>query len=97
MLLDGLYKVLEKGEEQGTIELSDASHPVFKAHFPDKPIFPGFVHLEIIEDIFDIEITAIKKAKYNASILPAQTLVYEHDKNRIKVFMQDNEVASFLF
>jgi hypothetical protein len=40
---------------------------------------------------------AIKKAKYNALILPAHTLVYERDKNRIKVFMQDNEVASFLF
>ncbi len=43
------------------------------------------------------EITAIKKAKYNALILPAHTLVYERDKNRIKVFMQDNEVTSFLF
>ncbi|SFV68561.1 hypothetical protein MNB_SM-4-1424 [hydrothermal vent metagenome] len=97
MLLDGLYEVLNRGENEASVKLSDESHPVFKAHFPQNPILPGFVHLDIIEDVFEMEITAIKKAKYSALILPTQTLVYKRDKNRIKVFMQENEVATFSF
>jgi len=97
LLLDGLYEVLNRGENEASVKLSDESHPVFKAHFPQNPILPGFVHLDIIEDVFEMEITAIKKAKYSALILPTQTLVYKRDKNRIKVFMQENEVATFSF
>ena len=95
MLLDSLYSIVEKSAEKGSVILSDASHPVFKAHFPGNPILPGFVHLEIIEELFEIKITGIKKAKYSAMVLPSQTLHYIKDSTKIVVTCQDKEVASF--
>ena len=95
MLLDGLYEVLEKSAEKARVKLSDASHPVFKAHFPDNPILPGFAHLDIIEDVFNLEITEIKKAKYSALVLPEEELLYKREKKQIKVFSSDKLVASF--
>lgn len=95
MLLDGLYSIEQKSEEGGVVRLSDASHPVFEAHFPNNPILPGFVHLEIIEALFEIQITGIKKAKYSAMVLPSQTLHYIKDNKKIVVTCQDKEVASF--
>ena len=96
MLLDGLYEVLEKSEAQARVKLSDASHPIFKAHFPENPILPGFVHLDIIEDVFDFKIAEIKKAKYSSLVLPQEELVYKKEKNRIKIFSHNKEVANFL-
>ena len=95
MLLDGLYSIVEKSEEMGSVLLSDASHPVFEAHFPSNPILPGFVHLEIIEELFDIQITGIKKAKYSALVLPSATLSYIKNSKKIVVTCNDKEVASF--
>ena len=95
MLLDGLYSIVQKSENSGVVELCDASHPVFEAHFPQNPILPGFVHLEIVEDLFEIQITGIKKAKYSALVLPSQTLHYTKDNKKIVVTCQDKEVASF--
>ena len=95
MLLDGLYSIVEKSVDKGIVVLSDDTHPVFKAHFPQNPILPGFVHLEIIEELFDVQITGVKKAKYSAMVLPSQTLRYVKDGTKIVVTCQDKEVASF--
>ena len=96
MLLDGFYEVLQQEQDKVVVKLGDASHPVFQAHFPQNPILPGFVHLDIIEDVFSLEIEVIKKAKYSSLVLPTQTITYIKEKNRIKVFHEDTEVASFL-
>ena len=95
MLLDGLYSIVDKSADKGSVLLSDASHPIFKAHFPSNPILPGFVHLEIIEELFDIQITGIKKAKYSAIVLPSETLKYIKDNKKIVVTCNNKEVASF--
>ena len=95
MLLDGLYTIVEKSSDTGVVALSDANHPVFEAHFPQNPILPGFVHLEIIEELFDIQITGIKKAKYSALVLPSQRVHYLKNDKKIVVTCQDKEVASF--
>ena len=95
MLLDGLYTIVEKSVNKGSVVLSDASHPVFKAHFPSNPILPGFIHLEIIEELFDIQITGIKKAKYSALVLPSERLDYIKENKKIEVTCNKKEVASF--
>jgi len=95
LLLDGLYTIVEKSAKKGSVLLSDASHPIFKAHFPSNPILPGFVHLEIIEELFDIQITGIKKAKYSAMVLPLETLEYIKDNKKVVVTCNNKEVASF--
>lgn len=95
MLLDGLYTVLNASETEVSVLLSDENHPVFKAHFPSKPILPGFVHLEIISDVFNIEIKGVKKAKFTDLVLPSQTLQYIKNANKITVTCNAKDVASF--
>ena len=95
MLLDGLYTVLNANETEVSVLLSDENHPVFKAHFPSKPILPGFVHLEIISDVFNIEINGVKKAKFTNFVIPSQTLQYIKNANKIVVTCNSKDVASF--
>jgi len=95
LLLDGLYAIIKKSVDKGSVVLSDESHPIFKAHFPQNPILPGFIHLEIIEVLFDIQITGIKKAKYSALVLPLDRLDYIKENKKIVVTCDKKEVASF--
>ena len=94
-MLEGLYEVISKNENEAVIRLSDKKHPIFKAHFPRHPVLPGFVHFEIVSDIFSIPITSIKRAKFMSLILPKQLLKYEKNGNKFHVFSKEQEVASF--
>ncbi len=95
MLTDKLYRVEFKDDTRAVIRLSDENHPLFKAHFPTKPIMPGFINFEIVADVFDMEITTIKKAKFLKIVTPNQILVYERNANKFKVFCEDEEIANF--
>lgn len=94
-MFEGLYEVISKSENEAVIKLSDKKHPIFKAHFPKYPILPGFVHFEIVADVFNFEVQSIKKAKFMSLITPKQTLTYKRDANKFKVICEDKEVASF--
>ena len=96
MIYKNLYEVKSKDEDSAVVLLCDKNHPVFKAHFPQKPVLPGFIHFEIISDIFGLDITEIKKAKFVKMVLPKQTIEYKKTKNRFKVFCEGEEVASFI-
>ena len=95
MIYNDLYTVTYSDNENATIVLSDNNHPVFQAHFPSNPILPGFIHFEIVSDIFDLDIQTIKKAKFTKIISPSQTLKYEKKANKFKIFCENEEVASF--
>ncbi len=95
MLTDKLYTVTSKDKDKITIKLCDENHPIFKAHFPNNPILPGFLHFDIVQELFNLEITTIKKAKFLKLVLPNDTLTYQKDKSRFKIFSQTSEVANF--
>ena len=95
MLKKDLYKIDYTDETKATITLCDETHPLFKAHFPTKPILPGFMNFDIIEELFSIKITTVKKAKFLKTIEPNQIITYEKNKNNFKVFCEDEVVASF--
>jgi len=95
MFLNKLYTVINKSDLEVTILLSDANHPIFKAHFPSQPILPGFIHLEIISKLFDIAIIGVKKAKFNEIVLPNDILKYIKNDTKIKVTCNDKIVANF--
>jgi len=96
MLIKNLYSIEFKDDKKAVIKLADENHPIFKAHFPTKPILPGFINLEIVSDVFEIKITEVKRAKFLKIIEPDQTLVYERDGNKFKVFCDNENVASFV-
>ena len=94
-MFDGLYEVISKSENEAVVKLSAKKHCIFKAHFPKYPILPGFVHFEIIADVFSLEVQTIKKAKFMSVVTPKQTLTYKKNNNKFSVFCEDKEVASF--
>lgn len=95
MLKKDLYVVDFVDERKAVITLCDEKHPIFKAHFPTKPILPGFMNFDIVEELFDIKIITVKKAKFLKTVEPNQTLTYERSKNSFKVYCKDEVVASF--
>jgi len=95
MLMDHFYTVLSKDENKVLIKLADEDHPIFKAHFPKNPIMPGFVNFEIVADVFSLNITTIKKAKFLQTALPNQTLTYTKDNMKFKVYHDEVEIANF--
>ena len=96
MLIKDLYSIDLVSEDKAIITLCDETHPVFKAHFPTNPILPGFMNFDIVEKLFNIKITTIKKAKFLKTIEPNQTITYEREKNRFKVLCKDEVVVSFI-
>lgn len=95
MFIDDLYSINKLSETEIEVFLGDAEHPIFKAHFPNNPILPAFIHLEIITDIFNVHLIAIKKAKFNAFIVPLQKLLYIKNANKIMIKCDEQVVASF--
>jgi len=95
MLIKDLYFLEFKSETRAIVKLADENHPVFKAHFPSNPILPGFVNFDIVADVFDLKIKSIKKAKFLKTVKPNQSLIYERDGNKFKVFCENEEIASF--
>ena len=96
MLFDGLFEVISKDDNRAVIKLDNKKHPIFKAHFPQKPILPGFIHFEIISKVFNIDITNIKKTKFTKMVNPLETLIYEKDNNKFKVFCNNEEVVTII-
>ncbi len=96
MFTDNLYTIEHKDENSITIKFNNKNHPIFKAHFPTEPVLPGYLNFDIVGDIFNIEIKAIKKAKFLKKILPNQTITYQRDANKFKVFCEKEEVANFI-
>jgi len=95
MLRKNLYNVNFVDETKAVITLCDEKHPLFRAHFPTKPILPGFMNFDIAEELFNIKITTVKKAKFLKIVEPNQILTYEKNRNNFKVFCQNEVVASF--
>ena len=95
MIYNSLYEIKSRDENSATVQLCDKKHPVFKAHLPLKPVLPGFIHFEIVSDVFNIDIVTIKKAKFMKMVLPKDVLKYERDANKFKVSSNGVDIASF--
>ena len=75
-LSNGLYSIVSQNDEVVEIKLSDASHPVFKAHFEGMPLLPGFLQIDMVAEILGKEIDAITSAKFVQKVLPDERLIY---------------------
>ncbi|MGD9553735.1 MAG: hypothetical protein AB7V28_04975 [Arcobacteraceae bacterium] len=84
--LHNLYKILEHNDLETVIQLSNSSHDVFKAHFPGNPVLPGFLQIDLFEELFNITITGIKKAKFLHFITPNMIISIQKKENKISVY-----------
>jgi 3-hydroxyacyl-[acyl-carrier-protein] dehydratase len=67
---------LSHQQDEVVVKLADRDHPVFQAHFPTKPILPGFLQIEIIADILGDKVAQINYGKFRQHILPEDVITY---------------------
>lgn len=83
------------------IIFADSTHAIFKAHFPDNPLVPGFVLMDICEMVFALTIKKLSKAAFLIPIQP-NDVVYLSRRNtakatRIDLHKDDELVAHLTF
>jgi len=85
--INNLYTVISKCEDSVVIKLADENHPVFKAHFPENPLLPGFCHIEILSEILSDEIEKVSLLKLRQKTMPKEEIAYNiiSDKNKRKI------------
>jgi 3-hydroxyacyl-[acyl-carrier-protein] dehydratase len=97
-----LYTILEKKAERLVIKLTDLSHPIFQAHFPNDPILPAFCHLDIVSTVFNETISKLNNLKLKSKIYPDEIVTYEictkKNQRKITIFNTKNlKVGSFSY
>jgi len=83
-LLKNLFTVVTQNDSQIIVKLSDENHPIFQAHFPNYPILPGFLLIEIVANVLDDTIQKVHSAKFIAHTLPNDTIIYNIKKDGLK-------------
>lgn len=68
-------EILDEGYKFEVVT-ADASHPVFKAHFPHYPLLPGFMQIDICSDLLQTDFTQLHYAKFTAQILPDEQVTF---------------------
>lgn len=96
-LTDDLYKVLENNNDSFTIMLSDKEHPIFQAHFPSHPILPGFLQLDIAQEVIKKDFQKFKKIKFIQPVLPSSVLTYNLNKNKITIYQDNQKISEFTY
>jgi len=100
-LLRELYTIISQSFEHVTLKLSDKSHPLFKAHFPQYSILPGFALIDIVAEVLHEEVVYIKYSKFIANIFPDDILECTIDKNEkkrtIKVYRNNKKVSEIVY
>lgn len=77
-LKDNMYSILSKEEALFRLSLN-ASHTVYKAHFPGMPITPGVCMIQIARELaqvqlsMNLDILSVRNAKYQAVLSPVET------------------------
>jgi len=89
-----LYSVVSQDDEKIILQLTDVSHPIFKAHFPSNPILPGFCHIEMLAEILSDNIINIVLLKLRKKTLASEKIFYiitnKDSKRKIKILDEKN-------
>lgn len=91
---DNLYTKINCSNNKALILLSSEEHPIFKAHFPNMPLLPGFLQIDIACEIFNINIKKIKKAKFINIIKPKDEIEINITSKKIIFNTKDNKKIS---
>lgn len=101
-LLENLFEILEKSENYYKIQLATKEHPVFKAHFPQNEILPGFMQIDIIANILNHKISSISKAKFLSIIKPKDIIEYyvtsmSETKYKIIIKNENKKISEIIY
>ena len=108
ILLDKFYSIssiqLENDILKATLKLN-ASHSIFEGHFPENPVTPGVVQMEIIKELLathynrPIALVSMSNCKFLAILNPTETPVIdvtltlkeEDDQLKVSAAITSNE------
>lgn len=99
MLIKDFYKVINLSSDASgivaTIKLNP-DHKVYNGHFPDQPVVPGVIQLQIVKEVMEeslgkkLFIGNIQRVKYLKPIVPSNTpqlvftiIIKETDEQKI--------------
>lgn len=93
-LLNALFEILKKETHYYVIKLAHKEHDIFKAHFPNNEILPGFIQIDIISSLMNHKIISIKKAKFISLVKPNDIISFDvstKDNIKYKVIIKKDE------
>ncbi len=104
ILKDNFYTINELELVENKIHASikiDSNHSIFEGHFPNNPITPGVVEMEIVKEIVfegiqkTLKMSKMSNCKFLAILNPLTSSevnvkidVLEHENNRIRISAQ---------
>ena len=100
-ILNGLYTITQQNTQELTIQLANENHPIFKAHFPEHPILPGFALIDIMAECLNDTIVGINQSKFIANALPNDILLCNIENNqkqkKIKIFRDKEKISEIRY
>jgi len=114
MLIENLFEIgpIDKTESKLITEVTiNASNIIFKGHFPERPVTPGVIQIQLIREILEIHyqrnirLESIGRCKFLAvlnplesSIITVEITVKEMDNTyKINAVGKDNSTSYFKF
>lgn len=98
MFLDSLYKITGFDVTEETIFATisiDPDHAIFEGHFPDSPVLPGVVQLQIVKELLEkylgrtLQMKTMRTSKFLQVINPKETPdVYIDIKFKVGEFLE---------
>jgi len=100
MLLDNFYKILTVKELYNNEILSEIlinpEHKIFKGHFPENPVVPGVVSIQIINEILaDYLNKKLMSSKAVTIKFPAMINPNTHPQLFVKIHFIENNDTNF--
>lgn len=96
-LYHSLHSEVSQDSISYEVQFADEKHPIFQAHFPNNPLLPGFLHIDIACELLGKSLEKIIKAKFIQPILPLDTILFtvEKKENSYKITTKkDNKKCS---
>ncbi len=93
MLLEDFYHITHfnpSGDKLSAGIRLNPKHEIYKGHFPDQPVVPGVVQLQIIKELFEkvvlenLMMTEVIQAKYLRMITPEENQLLTIDLKWVK-------------
>jgi len=92
---------LEHDSDKVIVEFTSKDHPVFMAHFPQNPILPGFLLIDVISEILQDSVIKIVLSKFISPIVPNDIIGYNIERKMkrkiITVFKNDKKVSEIIY
>lgn len=90
ILNDNLYTTDRIDRDAATCSITlNPEHPIYKAHFPEKPITPGVCVIQIAKELFEnlsgssLTLAEVVNAKFLSVINPLETKSLDYEFSKI--------------